>query len=380
MKLASTLSLSLLLLLRLSMNALADQITLANGDKISGEILEIADGQLRILTEYAGEISVDFARVTDLRIDEAGRISLKNGDTITGRIGSISENRIVITSQAFGDAEVARELFESFERTEIADAERAESEQARELLEQAETDLKEAEGKLAQKEEEIKELTTVSKLWSGSFAVGAQLERGNTDTTDVRVEAKATRKAPREELRLRFYADYGETEGKTDTNKVFGESKLKVFQTDRRYLFGLTNMEYDEMENLDLRAQGFGGLGYNFIDKERTHLLGEVGAGLTGEFFDDGDDEETLEASGWLNSEWKQRLFEHTEFYQALTLYPSLGNFGEYRLRSESTLTTPLSDHWAIKLSLIDDYDTDPESEDVKRNDLRFISSMEYTF
>jgi putative salt-induced outer membrane protein len=373
MKLASALSLSLLLLLRLSTNALADQITLANGDKISGEILEIADGQLRIVTEYAGEISVDFARVADLRIDEVGRISLKNGDTITGRIGSISEDKIIVTSEVFGDAEVARELFEGFQSTEIAEAERAE-------FRRAEADLKEAERKLAQKEEEIEELTSVSKLWSGSFAVGAQLERGNTDTTDVRVEAKATRKAPREELRLRFYADYGETEGKTDTNKVFGESKLKVFQTERRYLFGLTNMEYDEMENLDLRAQGFGGLGYNFIDKERTRLLGEVGAGLTGEFFDDGDDEETLEASGWLNSEWKQRLFEHTEFYQALTLYPSLGDFGEYRLRSESTLTTPLSDHWAIKLSLIDDYDSDPESEDVKRNDLRFISSMEYTF
>ncbi len=325
------------------------------------------------MTDYAGEIRIDFARVADLRIDEPGRISLKNGDIITGRIGSISGDRIIVTSEVFGDAEVARKLFESFQSTEIAQAEHAE-------LERAEAELREAQEELAQKEEELEELTSVSKLWSGSFAVGAQLERGNSDTTDVRVDAKATRKAPCEELRLRFYADYGETDGETDTNNVFGESKLKVFQTERRYLFGVTNMEYDEMENLDLRAQGFGGVGYNFIDKERTHLLGEVGAGLTGEFFDDGDDEETLEASAWLNSEWKQRLFEHTEFYQALTLYPSLGNFGDYRLRSESTVTTPLSDHWAIKLSLIDEYDSDPESEGVKKNDLRFISSMEYTF
>jgi putative salt-induced outer membrane protein YdiY len=187
---------------------------------------------------------------------------------------------------------------------------------------------------------------------------------------------------PREELRLRFYADYVETEGETDTNQVFGESKLKVFQTDRRYLFGLTNMEYDEMENLDLRAQAFAGPGYDFIKNERTRLVGEIGAGLTGEFFDEEDDgsDETVEAGLWLNAEWTQKIFENAEFYQGLTVYPSLGKFGDYRLRSESTVKTPLGRQWAIKMSLIDDYDSDPESENVKKNDLRFISSMEYNF
>jgi hypothetical protein len=62
------------------------------------------------------------------------------------------------------------------------------------------------------------------------------------------------------------------------------------------------------------------------------------------------------------------------------TLFPSLEDFGEFRVRSESILTSPLGDGWAIKLSLIDDYDSAPENNDVKKNDLCFISAVEYTF
>ena len=320
-------------------NARADEITFANGDRISGKVIRISDATVQIATEYAGEVSADFGKVVDMKIDTPGKIVLKNGDIITGTIELLSPEFIVIERQDLGTLQMPRGNFHGF------------------MVKDATPD-----------------------YWSGSFAVGAQLQRGNTDTADVHAEFKATRKAPREELNLRFYSDYGETEGETDQNKVFGQAKLKIFKTDRLYLFGVADMEYDEMEELDLRAQGFGGLGYKLIARERTTLLGEAGAGLTGEFFDADGDEENLEASVILNAELTQKLFERVVFYQGITLFPSLGDFGEFRVRSESTLTSPLGDGWAIKLSLVDDYDSDPENDAVKKNDLRFISALEYTF
>lgn len=216
--------------------------------------------------------------------------------------------------------------------------------------------------------------------WSVSVAAGAELQRGNTDTTDLHMELDATRTELPRELRLELDADYGDTEGETDTSRVFGEAKLKVFRTDRFYLFALTNMEYDEMENLDLRVQGLTGVGYEFIDNDTTQLLGEVGGGFTDERFDDNGADDTLEPTLSLTSEWKQKLFGNVEFSQQITLYPSLGDIGDFRLHSESAIKTPLGDHWAIELSLTDDYDSDPGSDDVKKNDLRVISSLEYTF
>ncbi len=359
----------------------ADQVILVNGDRVSGEIMAISGGRVRMITDYAGEILIDFSQVEDMEIEREGRISLVNGDVLTGRIVSVSGENIAITSQVFQEITVPRSLLLGFNEP-AAGADTEELEQTRRLLQEKETELGKTQDKLAETEKKVDDLTSISKVWSGSLSLGTQLKRGNTDSSDVRFDATALRKVPREELALRFYADYGETDGETDTNEIFGEVKLKVFQTERFYLFGLTSMEYDEMENLDLRAQVFSGPGYIFIDRERTNLLGEIGAGLMGEFFDeaDGDDGETLEASLRLNAEWRQKLFGNAEFFQGLTIYPSLGNFGDYRLRSETTLSTPLSKQWAIKLSLVDDYDSDPEGEDVKNNDLKCISSIQYKY
>ncbi len=362
------------LILLTATRARADQIVLENGDRISGEIIHILDMKIQVATEYAGEISIDFAAVADMRTDRSARIFLENGDVITGKIGSLSSGQVSVSSTALGEIEFPRGQFLGLDTRNVEDLKIQKLQDTHPTPENVLSVPSQAE------EEKIEEPASVPSLWSGSLSVGGQLQRGNTDTADLRIEVNAKRTAPREELQLRFYSDYGETDGETDTNKVFGQAKLKLFRTERRYVFGVTNMEYDEMENLDLRAQGFGGLGRIFIDKESTNVLGEIGAGLTGEFFDNDGDEETLEASLWLNAEWRQGLFERLEFYQALTLQPSLGDFGDFRLRSESTIAAPLGAGWAIKFSLIDDYDSDPESEDTKKNDLRLISSAEYAF
>ncbi|RJP65529.1 MAG: DUF481 domain-containing protein [Candidatus Abyssobacteria bacterium SURF_17] len=358
----------------------ADHIALANGDSISGEIIHISDGQIQVVTEYAGEIRIDFSKATDLTTETSGRVTMKNGDAITGRLLSVSEEDMVIASVILGELRVPRESFVSFELLEKSVSVQAEAEAVPVSTREAAADHEVTRQSVEDEMVEAKAPELPADLWSGSFAVGAQLQRGNTDTMDVHIESSATRTVPREELRLKFYADYGETEGNTDTNRIFGEGKLKVFLSEPRYVFGLTNMEYDEMENLDLRAQAFGGAGQIFLKTGRTQFLGEIGAGLTGEFFDNDGDEETVEPSGWLNAEWRQKVGARAEFFQGLTLYPSLGSFGDYRVRSESALTTPISDHWAVKLSVIDDYDSDPESEDVRKNDFRLISSLEYKF
>ncbi len=343
----------LFLIMAWTPRAWADQIVLDNGDRISGQIISISDDKIQVATDYAGEIGIDFSRVVDMKSDRVGRIMLENGDIIIGRIDSISEGEIAVSSETLGRIRLPRAQLQGYDAREVVSLE---------------------------EERQPEEPEHEAAVWSGSFSVGGQLQRGNTDTADLHVEAKAKRTAARDELHLRFYSDYGETDGETDSNKVFGQAKLKVFYAERRYVFGLTDMEYDEMENLDLRAQVFGGLGRIFIDEERSNLLGEVGTGLTGEFFDDEGDEETLEASLWFNVEYRRSLFESLEFYQALTLQPSLGDIGDFRLRSESTLTAPLGNNWAIKFSLIDDYDSAPEAEDTEKNDLRLISSAEYTF
>ena len=44
-------------------SAHADEVVLKNGDRITGTVVELADGTLSIETEYAGVVKIDWSQV-----------------------------------------------------------------------------------------------------------------------------------------------------------------------------------------------------------------------------------------------------------------------------------------------------------------------------
>ena len=80
---------ALLALLALSSSvASADQITLKNGDRLTGTI-EKSDGkQLVIKTEFAGEVTVQWSAVQDIKSDQQLHVGLKNGQTVVGPVNT----------------------------------------------------------------------------------------------------------------------------------------------------------------------------------------------------------------------------------------------------------------------------------------------------
>lgn len=358
----------------------ADLIELDNGDRISGTIIRISGGEVVVATEYAGEMRIDFTRVADITTEQSGDIVLTNGNIITGRIESISEDQIIINSEVFQMLKVPRSDFKGLNEEPQPVAESEELIETRELLEETEASFKEAQVTIEEKEKTIEKLTSGSSLWEGTVSIGSEIERGNTDESDFRVDATATRKVPREELYLRFYYDYGEKDGELVTQEFYGEAKLKVFQTDRRYLFGVFFTENDKFKDLENRTSFYAGPGYVFIDEEKTKVLGEIGIGIVNEFTKiETGTERNLDGSLWLHSEWTQQLHEKVDLTTTFTFFPKL-DFGDFRIRLESSLRSPLRDKWSIKLSLLDEYDSDPEGTDIEKNDLTFLTSLEYNF
>ena len=68
---SQTATLTLLLLITGSLPATAaDVVKLKNGDRISGEVTRMKDGDLKIRTQYAGEIVIQWSEVANLQMDE----------------------------------------------------------------------------------------------------------------------------------------------------------------------------------------------------------------------------------------------------------------------------------------------------------------------
>lgn len=218
--------------------------------------------------------------------------------------------------------------------------------------------------------------------WSGTVEAGLQIREGNTDTVDLFGKVKALRKSKRQERTALASFDYAETAGKTTRSRLFAEGTYRSYGPARSYFFAIINAEHDEIEDLIIRVNAAAGPGRKFIDSENTTLLGEVGAGATVEFYQSrpGSDDEKIEAVLRFHAELVTKVFDRSEFGQAITIYPSMTDLGAFKLVSDTSLTTPLSERLDLRISIHDEYDNDPEVAGVKKNDLTLRATFVYRF
>lgn len=78
----------LVLILALGAQVLADQITLKNGDRLTGKIVKSDGGKLFIKTELLGEVAVDLAAVTAITTDQPLYVTLADGRTLSGEFSA----------------------------------------------------------------------------------------------------------------------------------------------------------------------------------------------------------------------------------------------------------------------------------------------------
>ena len=84
---------------------------------------------------------------------------------------------------------------------------------------------------------------------------------------------------------------YAKQDGSRSENEIFGGMDLEVDLSDRWFVFGKTYLEFDEFENLDLRARATAGMGYFLIRQDHQELKLRAGVGFQHESFDDGTSE-----------------------------------------------------------------------------------------
>ncbi|NQT95519.1 MAG: DUF481 domain-containing protein, partial [Candidatus Omnitrophica bacterium] len=75
----------------------------------------------------------------------------------------------------------------------------------------------------------------------------------------------------------------------------------------------------------------------------------------------------------------EKKLFNNSKITQNLYYYPTIEDYNDYRFRSDTSLDVALNKKLSLRLSLINDYNSAPP-KDTKKNDLRLISALAYSF
>ena len=332
-----------------------DQITLKNGDRITGKILKKDGDKIVIQTESAGTITINWDAVASITADEPVNLELADGQRIKGTVATKDESKLEIVTKDAGTVEVERGSVQVV---------RNEAEQA------------------AYEEEQDRILNPgFGDLWTGSADVGFSLTSGNSDTRALTLGARAARETTRDKISV--YANAIQASNSTTGTSVttaeavwFG-GRYDVNLNEKTFVFGTADFEYDKPQQLDFRTVFGGGFGYRWIRSERTDLDLFGGAAFNREYFSDGTRRNSAEAL--VGEELKFRFNDRTNLEQRFVVYPNLSRAGDFRSIADVTLVTQLSEWLGWQVTLGNRFNSDPVAG-AEKNDFLFTTGIRATF
>jgi putative salt-induced outer membrane protein len=189
----------------------------------------------------------------------------------------------------------------------------------------------------------------------GSAAVTASGSSGNTDTADLDLAGRITYGVGSWSHLFGFAGEFGESDGVTDEETIFGVYEGSRAFTPQLYAFGTGRLEYDSFATNERDAFLGGGLGYRIVNTSDFAWRVQAGPGIR--YIEDQEGESDTEWAGIASS----------RFFYGLTDVVSVTNDTDI-LTSDADTTVDndfginyrLSSTLSTRLSYRTEYNSDP--------------------
>lgn len=372
------------LILLLAIPALADQIVLKNGDKLTGSIVKSDGKELVIKTDYAGDVTVKFDAIQSLTSTGDLNVTM-GGKTAVGPVTTTGDN-VVVATRAAGSVE----------------APKASVSLVRSPAEQAAYEKSLHPG--------------FGEGWAGGANLGFALTAGNSETKNLNIGFNAVRTGLHDKLTLYETSIYSTTSklalhpipSQTTANSNGGGLRYDHDFTPRVFGFGSADLFSNSPQNLDLRYILGGGIGLHAIKNPNTALDLLAGINYTHESFSDlvlsvGPPEVTYNHSDssaalTVGDNFMHKLGKNSVFTQSFLLYPS---FSQVNINPAAIPTFPSPDNVRIlrgalnlglstklnkwlgwQVTLADVFDNHPlaSTPRIERNDITMATGLNFSF
>lgn len=359
-----------LLLGLLASVACGDQVTLKNGDRLTGTIVSGDGKTLLIKTEFAGEVTLQWDAVTSIESSQNLNLTLKDGSRVAGRV-STSDGKFVLAGPAAPSGPAPKESIVAVRN----DAEQKSLDAAAERM---------AHPKF-------------TYFWGGLFDTGLALTRGNSSTASYTFNAKAIRETLRDKLTLYgtyIYANDNSTPpSRTTANALRSGVRGDLNVGARLFVFGFADYETNQLQNLDLRQVYGGGFGYHVIKTQRTvfDLFGGISfdhdAFGAYSYANPVPPPATIavaavtqnSAEAVIGQEFDSHLSKRTMLTERFSFFPNLSHTGDYRAQFDSTLSVQLKTWLSWQMTFSDRYISYPPPG-LKGNDLLLSTGLRVTW
>lgn len=331
-------------LLPLVQSSYGDELFFKNGDHLTGKIKHLTDGKLVFISDIAGKITIDIAKIQTFSSDSPILVNLKDGTTLNQKVLSSDPNHFAIEA---GDTLQAQDF-------------------------------------MVEAISSINPPVKPKPKWRGDVTLGLTSTHGNTKTENISLSANAKKRT--ENDRTVLSADYAKTKqedkttGKDETIEDWWRTKAKYDYFFTQKLFGYIGGRYekDAISELDRRVIVSGGGGYQWIESEDMNFSTEAGVASLYEKFDNQTDSKS-ELSAQLGYNFDKKLIDDVQFINELTYYPSLEQFSDYYLTTTAEIRANFTETIFISFKAILDYDASPAIGSHK-TDTKYMLGVGYKF
>jgi len=365
-------SLFSLLALVLASAVRADQVTLKNGDRLSGKIAS-GDGKTLLLkSEFAGDVTIQWDAITDIESTDNINITLKDGTRLSGKV-TTQDGKFVVAGAAPAATPSA-----AAKDTIVA---------VRNDAEQHSFD--EAADRIAHPK--------FTYFWRGMFDTGLALTRGNSETVNFTLAAKAIRETSRDKITV--YGDYIFANNSsippavTTANALDAGLRGDLNVGPRMFIFAFTDFQTNELQHLDLRSVFGGGFGYHVI--KTANATFDIFGGITYDRDSFAAYQVTnptpppalntipssVQNSGEavVGEEFDTKFSKRSTLTERYSFYPNLSHTGDYRFQLDTNIATQISNWLSWQVTLSDRYISYPPPA-LKANDLLLSTGLRVTW
>lgn len=309
-------------------NIFADQITLKNGDRLTGKVIKQDENKIILQTEFAGEITISKTNVEKVLLDASYS---KEAEKVTK-----TENKDENTASATAAAPVTTAKNRGLGFT---------------------------------------------AGWDGTANLGFSFTSGNSKTSTFTAGVRAEKSSEKDK-----WTAYGNSlwnrnritgVNVTTSNAVWGGLRYDRNITKKLFGFGSYDFERDQPQRLNFRSVVGAGLGYHAVKNENTELDFFGGAAWNKTWFVGNVTKSSAEAL--VGNTLKHKFNEKVKVQQGFTFYPNLTDTGEYRFVFDTTFSADLTKRMGWFVTVADRYNSLPLLG-VEKNDFLFATGLKVAF
>ena len=316
-----------------------DQLTLINGDRITGEIKGMSRGKLDYSTDDAGRLSIEWVKVFRLTSRYVFELECASGARYVGRLAESGQDGMLVVEFAGQDTLP------------------------------------------------ITSVVRIDRLSSGFFQrvqayldLGFSFAKANSATT-LSLSTMGEYRGPKLGTSLTYdsYLQSNETTPTTTRNTLAWDGTR--YLPNRWGAQLLVQAEQNDELDLALRLVGGGGVGRTLKQSNSGELAAGIGLVATREHFESSSDGTVTDTTktnleGLIVGSWEAYRFDSPklDLSTSLTLYPSLTTLGRVRGAFSLRFKYEVFSDFNVGINFTDTFDSRPPDDSVEKND--YVTSL----